>query len=59
MGRNRVAKGVAEREVAAKRSILRREDDWRALLNKMVMQGVSVVAAEPDSDAPAKPVGIS
>ncbi len=51
MGCNRVAKRVAEREVTAKRPVFRREDDCRPVLDKMVMQRVGVIAAEPNSDA--------
>jgi len=56
MGRNRVAKRVAKREVTAERPVFRREDDWRPVLDKMIVQRVGVIAAEPDSDALAQPV---
>jgi hypothetical protein len=44
VGCNRVAKRVAKREGTAKRPGFRREDDWRPMLDKMVMQRVGVVA---------------
>src|ERR1700733_4738173 len=56
VGCNRVAKRVAKREVTAKRPVFRREDDWGPVLDKMVMQRVGVIAAEPDRDAPTEPV---
>ena len=44
--RDRVAERVAEREVAAERSILGREHDCRAVLGEVVVQGVRVIAAD-------------
>jgi DNA-binding MarR family transcriptional regulator len=52
--RDRVAERVAEREVAAERPVLGREHDCRAVLDEVVVQGVRVIAAEPDGDAPTE-----
>lgn len=54
MNRDRVAKRIAEGEVPPERAVLRREGDGYSRRLQFLMQRIGVIAAEPQSNAPAQ-----
>ena len=57
MGGDGIAERIAEREITAERPVLWSEFDFDTLADKMVVQCVSVVTAEPDGNAQAQLIG--